>query len=94
MVWEVNNFISSRFPTNSNWISGNCYYFALILHDRFPNGAIYYDLVNGHFLTKIDDNYFDWFGLQHPDEKNLVKWDEYEQIDPEHYNRIKRDVLS
>lgn len=93
-MWEVLNFISNRFPVKCNWTNGNCYYFALILHDRFPNSAIYYDVIHGHFLTKIGDNYFDWLGVQYPIENDLVRWDEYQQIDPVHYNRIKRDVLS
>ena len=36
---EVMEFIQRRFPKDSNWTNGNCYYFALILSDRF-NGTI------------------------------------------------------
>ena len=32
---EVIEFIKRRFPTDSNWLSGNCYYFAKILQERF-----------------------------------------------------------
>ena len=38
--------------------SKNCYYFAMILKDRF-NGEIYYDVINGHFLTLIKYKLYD-----------------------------------
>ena len=92
---EVIEFILRRFPINCYWLNGNCYYFALILHERFPNSAIYYDQIEGHFVTKIGDNYYDWHGINihAPQSEGLVKWDEYEQIDSSHYHRIKRDVI-
>ena len=91
---QVIDFIMRRFPNDSCWLTGNCYYFALILHDRFPDSEIYYDEIDGHFLTKIGDAYYDWRGEYiHVNEKALVKWDDYEKKDPIHYYRIKRDVL-
>lgn len=92
---EVIEFISRRFPVNNQWLTGNCYYFALILHNRFPNSIIYYDTIDGHFVTKIDGNYYDWKGIntRTPQSNGLVRWDSYEQIEPKHYYRIKRDVL-
>lgn len=40
---------------------GHCYYFAVILKERF-NGVILYDKENGHFVTKIDNNIYDITG--------------------------------
>ena len=65
---QVLDFIHKRFPnaTNSdaNWLHGNCYYFAIILKDRFPeNSDIYYDVTNGHFVCKIEDYLFDASGI-------------------------------
>jgi len=33
-------------------------YFAIILKDRFPDGEIYYDVWNGHFIFKLEDIYY------------------------------------
>lgn len=63
---DVKEFISRRFPksinSDSNWTNGNCYYFSLILKDRF-NGTVYYDIIHGHFLTLINDAFFDATGI-------------------------------
>lgn len=89
----VTEFISRRFSKDSNWCNGNCYYFALILKDRF-NGSIYYEPIMGHFITKIDNVFYDWHGVFVPERLEvLVKWDGYEVIDSLHYARIKEDCL-
>lgn len=88
---EILKFIKKRFPYDCNWLSGNCYYFALILHNRFSNSEIYYDDIKGHFITKIQEQFYDWTGLVKP--KHVIKWTGYKKVDRLHYNRIKRDVL-
>ena len=60
------DFINRRFKEDCNWINGNCYYFALILRDRFPGGIIYYDVINGHFIYQYNGNYYDWTGIIYP----------------------------
>ena len=65
---QVLDFINKRFPnaTNSdaNWLHGNCYYFAVILKDRFPKDSyICYDVINGHFVCMIEDYLFDASGI-------------------------------
>lgn len=66
---DVLKFINSRFPnarsSDANWLTGNCYYFAVILKDRFSTKepTIYYDVIHGHFLTKIDDKLYDASGI-------------------------------
>ena len=40
--------------------------FALILKNRFSMGDIYYDVIDGHFVFKCGDNYFDWIGIIEP----------------------------
>jgi hypothetical protein len=81
-------------------MEGNCYYFARILKTRFK-GEIWYDLVDGHFLFKQGDCFYDWTGLRteynmdKPETvDNLVKWSDYKKIDPVHYDRIVRDVIN
>ena len=46
---------------NKTFTQGYCYYFALILKDRF-DGSIYFDSNVGHFITKIGRDYYDITG--------------------------------
>lgn len=89
---EILEFIKRRFQTNCNWLDGNCFYFASILLIRFPQGSIYYDVINGHFIFKYDDYYYDWNGLIEPN-GYLVKWDEFDKYDIAQKNIIIRDCL-
>ena len=59
IIDEVLEFIYRRFPKDSDWVNGNCYYFSLILQDRFPGGEIYYDVIDGHFLYCYNGKYYD-----------------------------------
>ena len=93
MIDEVLEFIRRRFPTDSHWLDGNCYYFSLILKNRF-DGSIYYDVVNGHFLTEVNGKLYDWEGLKRKDGLTLIKWDEFDVYDPIQKQRIIRDCLS
>jgi hypothetical protein len=88
----VEEFIKRRFPNDSNWTNGNCYYFALILQTRFPESMIMYDNVNNHFFIRYRGKYYDWTGeiLQPP---SSYAWEAYEWIDKLHYDRIVRDCL-
>lgn len=49
---KVLEFIERRFPTDSRWMNGNCYFFALILKDVF-GGEIFYEVIAGHFVCMI-----------------------------------------
>lgn len=89
---EIIEFINRRFPTDSNWLTGNCYYLSLILKDRFPNGSIYYDVINGHFVFKYKDCYYDWTGCIEPD-GYLVEWDYFDEYDSIQKQHIIRDCI-
>lgn len=41
---------------------GCCYWFALILHCRFPESTIMYDQVANHFVTQIKGRLYDVTG--------------------------------
>lgn len=71
--------------------SGNCYYFAVILKERF-NGEIYYLPIENHFICKIDNNYYDITGKAKMNEKPY-KWSEFIKEDEKLYNRIVRDCI-
>ena len=89
---EVLEFINRRFPIDCNWNTGNCYYFAIILKSRFPIGSIYYDVIDGHFLFKLDDNYYDWSGNVEPD-GYLVEWEYFDEYDSLQNKVIIRDCI-
>ena len=89
---EILEFIKRRFSVDCNWITGNCYYFAIILLSRFPEGAVYYDVINGHFIFKYDDHYYDWTGIIEPD-GYLVEWNKFDEYDSLLKQRIIRDCL-
>ena len=87
---EVLDFIKRRFLKDCDWLSGNCYYFAIILKNRFPYGDIYYDTINGHFLFKYKGFYYDWGGIVMP-RGELILWNNFEEYDPLRKERIIRD---
>lgn len=95
----VIEFINRRFKDESYWLNGNCYYFAIILKERFcnNNSEIYYDVLEGHFICKIDDIFYDWNGIVNYDDeyksKYVKKWSTYHTEDCIHWERIVRDVI-
>ncbi len=93
MTNRVLNFIHHRFPIDCDWLNGNCYYFAQILKLRFPEGEIYYDVIWGHFLFKLGEDYYDWSGKTKLIGK-LVKWDTFkEEYDSAQYEHIVKNCV-
>ena len=91
---EIVEFIRRRFPDNCHWLDGNCYYFALILLDRFPIGRILYDVIDGHFVCEIDGRKYDWSGVvEESGEHNWIEWDKFPEYDILQCNRIVKDCL-
>lgn len=91
MKEEVLDFIKRRFPIDNNWCNGNCYWFAYILKGRF-HGQIYYETVNNHFITKIDNKFYDWHGEYQP-QYEIYLWEEYIDIDNLDFLRLFRDCV-
>ena len=89
---EVLEFIQRRFKNDCNWTTGNCYYFAAILKDRFPKGKIYYDVIYGHFVFQFENQYYDWDGIVIFD-GYLVEWENFEEYDCLLKQRIIRDCI-
>lgn len=89
---EVLEFIQRRFKKNCNWTDGNCYYFAIILKDRFPEGEVFYDVLYGHFVFKYLNKYYDWSGIVNSF-GYLVCWDTFDDYDSLLKQRIIRDCI-
>lgn len=90
---EVLEFIKRRFNNNyCKWTDGNCYYFAVILKDRFPDGKIYYNTLQGHFVFHHNGIYYDWNGI-FDDTQHNIAWDTFEEYDSMVKTRIIRDCL-
>lgn len=89
---EVLEFIQRRFKKDCNWIDGNCYYFALILKDRFPEGKIFYDVLYGHFVFQYQDQYYDWTGIV-DSLGGIVEWDKFDDYDSVLKHIVIRDCI-
>ena len=73
--------------------NGNCYWFAYILHTVF-NGKIYYLPIEGHFICKIENEFYDIKGCI-DDSFNytmdvLYDWNEYCKIEPLDSERVAK----
>ena len=89
----IEDFINKRFKIDCNWLAGNCYYFAVILKERF-GGEIYYDDIFGHFAIMIENELYDWRGKhQRNPEEHWVKWSYFNKYDKILKNRIIRDCI-
>lgn len=76
--------------------NGNCYWFAFILNNRFNNGDesnIYYSQITGHFITKINNNFYDITGkvIFNNTYENLKSIKEKDIL---LYNILKRDCIN
>lgn len=93
----VLDFIKRRFPEDSNWLNGNCYFFAVILKSRFKDGVILYDVIDGHFVTLIEGIMYDWSGIVLPEEDEnkhfYVEWDKFDEYDDMQKKRIEEDCI-
>lgn len=89
----VLDFIRRRFPSDCQWTSGNCYYFAVILKARFPCAVIFYDVIYGHFIVRIGKMYYDHKGVVDMTNRVLVEWDKFDAYDVNQRKRILIDCI-
>lgn len=73
------------------FMNGNCYHFALILKEMY-NGEIIYDPHESHFVTKVDDSYYDIRGKIHPPMDDYP-WESMEDIDHKEYALVEQDCV-
>ena len=93
-MYEILKFIEHRWPYDSHWLDGNCYWFAAILKSRFPFLEIYYLPIVGHFVCGDAESnlFFDWSG-QVILEEEPIKFETIQKEDPLWYDRIVRDCI-
>ena len=92
----VLDFIKNFEQSKETFTQGCCYWFALILKERFK-GTIYYIPEENHFICGIGSayhrDYYDINGIYDVSKHSFYDWDEYEYIDFIHYQRIVRDCV-
>lgn len=92
---DIYNFIKSRFSKDCDWCNGNCFWFAFILHTRFPKLSIWLFPIENHFMAGDGKRFYDWNGvreLANCDEEP-IQWETVKNIDPLYYNRLIRDCI-
>lgn len=90
---EILQFISRFDRAQECFMDGCCYWFAVILKERFC-GSIVYDPIYGHFLCEIDGDMYDVTGHANVDHSGqFYYWDGYLLQDPLHAASIYRDCV-
>ena len=105
VVAEVENFIKNFDGARDSFLNGNCYYFALILDERFwtfYNTNIAYNQIDNHFATVVFVKYadgtntpllFDASGCIGPMTEQWKIWQEYCLEEPYDGARVYRDCI-
>ncbi len=71
------------------YLNGDCYVFAHALAAKFT-GTIYYLAIDNHFITKIDEDFYDIRGLVPKEEiYECYEWEAYNLFDPLDADRVK-----
>ena len=92
----INSFTEKhKEPIEYVFTQGHCYWFAVILKERF-NGDIYYDYTDNHFVVKIGNHYYDIKGeVTNPETLAKLKlWYEYQAIEPAESERIIKNCIN
>ena len=91
---EVAKFLK-RFHLNRDvdvvFTCGCCYWFAVILHQRFPHSRIMYDVIGNHFVTEIGGRLYDVTG-DVTGKYDVIPWDTFKNTD--HGTKIIRDCVN
>jgi len=94
---DVLDFISHFSDGKDMFLHGQCYYFMLILADRFHEQYICipcYNEVRNHFALLIDGTLYDASGAIDPDDDfSWVMWKKYVKREPLGAKRVWRDCV-
>lgn len=72
--------------------TGNCYYFAIILKERFKDGLVYYLPITNHFVWKYNGKYYDICG-EYGTNEQAYEWESFKILNPSYAKRIERDCI-
>jgi len=90
----VNNFKKgfNVEETEKLFTQGNCYHFAIILHNIFRFTEIVHDNIDNHFMVRYEGIYYDITGIVEGvvDDK-ISTITELENEDPLYFSRLMRD---
>lgn len=89
---EIIDFINGFSSVRDFFMHGYCYWFAVILVNRFPSGVIYYLPIQNHFVVLVDERWYDASGFATVTEIPMM-WDLYKQFDELEASRIERDCI-
>ena len=78
---------------STTFLCGYCYYFSVILKERFPGTVIMYDEVGNHFVALINDRLYDITGDITSSKADFIPWSSLRDRDSLLYNRIVRDCI-
>lgn len=89
---EILNFIKRRWQKDSDWCSGNCWWFASILIERFAKYRLrrYYFPIEGHFAAGDGKHYYDWKG-EYISPNVCYEWEDICNSDPLWASHLVRD---
>ena len=73
--------------------TGNCYYFSIILKERFKDGKIYYLPIAIHFVLKNNGKFYDGCGEYGTNEK-AYDWENFKKQNVSLSKKIERDCIN
>lgn len=92
---RIIKFIEHFRGSEYTFLYGCCYWFAVILAERFREDcpAIMYEPVRGHFVTRIGDRYYDVRGdvTEMYQYKQMYDMDRLRDSDSSYYRHLMRD---
>jgi len=108
---EIVNFInlffcrapfSNSITNRTFFLNGNCYWFAVILKERFKDylPTIWYDAINNHFYTEIKGILYDanplcaYIPSTPINYDSFYIWEDYKKFDPTHAKRIEAQCIN
>lgn len=96
----INNFFHHTISDRQMFLHGNCYWFAVILKERFKDylPTIWYDTIDNHFYTEIKGILYDALGAYIPftpiNYDSFYIWEDYKKFDPTHAKRIETQCIN
>lgn len=91
---EILHFIKQFKDAQSTFLYGCCYWFTVILSQRFGGTTMYLPVEN-HYIQEIDGCLYDVSGdvTEKYKEEKIMKWSDMEQYDSALYKRLIRDCV-